>query len=1643
VGQTEETLARLWAELLGLERIGRHDNFFELGGHSLLIVQMLERLRRAGMTAKVREVYESPTLADLAKTLTREIEQFEVPPNRIPAGTEVITPQMLPLADLEPQQIQQIVRNVPGGAENVQDIYPLAPLQEGILFHHLLDEQGGDTYVLPMLLSVESKAKLEELTRALQAVIDRHDVLRTAVLWEGLPRPLQVVYRRAALPVKQLRLDSERDPLEQLKERMRPEHQRLDLRAAPLMQLQIAVDLNGSQWYALLQLHHLVCDNKSLVTLLAELMAYLEGREVELPEPMPYRNHVAHALTYARSSDAEAYFRAKLGDISEPTVPFGLLDVHGVATRIESHSEPLDLTLSKRVRTQSRRFGVSAATVFHAAWALVVARTSGRDDVVFGSVLLGHLQGSAGAQPGIGMFINTLPLRVQLNGLTARTLVEETQRGLIELLNYEQVSLADVQQCSRLSATDPLFTALLNYRHSAADFGSKVYNAPGIQLIASQSWTNYPLMLSVDDLGSGFALGADVDKRIDARRVIGYMHASVQSLVDALEREPQRPALNLLAMRESDRKEVLQLFNATATPYRQDRSVPELFGEQARSTPGAAAVVHAGEVWTYAQLNEGANQLARYLRDRGVRPEGLVGVCLDRGSLMVMALLGILKAGGAYIPLDPNYPAERLQYMLKDAAPRLVLTQTRVAVALPQGVREIVRLDEKLEEIRGYSPSEVVASEVGVSAEHLIYVIYTSGSTGRPKGTAMAHRSMVNLIEWHRRSFGSGAGQRVLQFAALSFDVAFQEVFTTLCTGGTLVLLDEWVRPDAHALMHLLRSQSVTRLFVPPLMLQTLAEHARSSGVVPESLRDVITAGEQLRISAEIVEFFRGLPGCRLHNHYGPTETHVVTALTLAGECGGWPSLPSIGRPIANAQIYIVDERRQPVPIGVAGEIYIGGAGVARGYLSRPDLTEQRFLPDSFSPEPQARMYKTGDLGRWRADGTIEYLGRNDDQVKIRGFRIELGEIEAQLTRHEQVREAAVVAREEESGQKRLIAYLTRRGERELSVENMREHLKALLPEYMVPSAFMVLEKLPLTSSGKLDRRALPAPDLEAYIMRQYEPPRGEVEEVLARIWQDLLHVERIGRHDNFFELGGHSIMAVRMVARARSLYYGLTLKHVYTYKTLTLIADHLDKDPGSAQIAIQHSTENRYTSTNNSNRDTLDLNLIGVQSIGFYWQYDKPSHDLTGKAFELHDKIDRRAFSSAVLEIINNWDVFKISFSNANNVWRMKMHSDFYARDTTRIIQFKECSESDLDLTFNELYEKSVNSFDLTNNPLIRFIVTSTHTGSATRIAVLMHHALADEISCQILISNLIKIYAHYAGSRTPYKLPQPTSMADYVAWLSSRLHSPDLDEKLMYWSRSDKYIATLKDSNLALLSGQSRQSEDYRTKYYSTVTTTIDSPTTKQLSEHLGSSHGIRLEVGVPIIVLHTLYRFLPNQPIHFWFVDNGRNIEAGGPDTSNLIGMIAIPLILFCLPGKYYFPTDFIREQKKAFDFRSAVDYFSSAYFSEFDIPEERKLLVDQVRRLPRPEISFNFLGEISAHAQIASLRPIELTRLFSPENRFFCSLDVRYLVENGKLTIHFRYNTSFFTTTSMNELICGVHKCIYEILQETRTEGDLDV
>ena len=1173
-GEVERALAEIWSELLGVERVGRRDDFFELGGHSLLIVRLIERMRRRGLHAEVGTLFTTPVLAQLAAAVSARAFEVAVPANAIPSGCEAVTPEMLPLVALGQADVDRIVAGVEGGAGNVQDIYPLAPLQQGILFHHLLTREG-DPYLLPSLYGFERRAQVDAYLGALRAVVARHDILRTAVVWEGLPEPVQVVWRRARLEVEEVELEpgtAAGGAAKALWARFDSRRTRLDVRRAPLMRAAVAHDAAEGRWLLLLLRHHIVSDHSSAEVLQEEIRAHLLGREAELPAPLPFRNYVAQTRLGMREAEHEAFFRALLGDVEEPTAPFGLLDVRGDGSNVEVARQRVEPALEARLRARARALGASAASVCHVAWGQVLARVTGRGDVVFGTVLFGRMGGGEGADRTMGLFVNTLPVRVRVGAEGAEASVRAMHRQLAELLRHEHASLALAQRCSGVEAPAPLFTSILNYRHQTGAKQARPLEAEalgGMRPLRLEVRTNYPAELSVDDYGDAMRLSAHVPASVGARRVCALMHRALEALAEALEATPERAVGTLDVLPEAERRRVVEEWNRTDAAYPRESCIHALFEAQVARTPDAVAVVFGGAALSYAGLNRRANRLAHRLRRSGVRPDTRVGLCVERGLEMMVGLLAVLKAGGAYVPLDPGYPAERLRYMLADSRPAVLLTRASI-LAAEEGLSEGLDVEVLDLDAPAWEDEAATNPERGeLIPAHLAYVTYTSGSTGQPKGVMVAHGAVVNLVHWYTRELEISRHDAVLIATSYAFDLTQRNLFGPLLSGGRLHLAREPF--DPRAILAQVRDSGLTLANLTSTAFHALID--AGAGDALAGMRFVVLGGEAAR-PEKLLELAPPRPA--FANAYGPTEcSGVVTHHRLAGDLSSYAGRPvPLGEPIANSRIYILDGAGEPAPVGVVGELHVGGVQVARGYLDRPALTAARFVPDPFGGGPGARLYRTGDLGRWRADGSIEFAGRNDFQVKVRGFRVELGEVEARLREHPAVREAVVVAREAGPGDQRLLAYWV--GEDEVGAEALRRHVGERLPEYMVPAAYVHLERLPTTPSGKLDRRALPSPEGDACARRAYEAPQGEVEEALAEIWSEVLRVERVGRQDHFFELGGHSLLVVRVVSRVRQLLgVELELGAVFDQPVLASLAERIldlqlvQFDPGELERLV------------------------------------------------------------------------------------------------------------------------------------------------------------------------------------------------------------------------------------------------------------------------------------------------------------------------------------------------------------------------------------------------------------------------------------------------------------------------------------------
>jgi amino acid adenylation domain-containing protein len=1123
----EEVLAGIWAEVLGVERLGVHDSFFELGGHSLLATQAVSRVRELfGVELPLRALFEGPSVAEMAG----RVEAMRR------AGLPVLPP-VVPVERAEP---------------------PLSFAQERLWFLDRL-RPGEISYNLPFALRLRGALDVGALERSLGEIVRRHDALRTVFReQDGIPRQVITPFGGFRLPVTDLSHlpEADRDaevPAELVAESgaARP----FDLSAGPLFRATL-LRLGAEEHVLLLSQHHIVSDGWSMGVLYRELSAlyeaYREGGESPLPDlGVQYADYAVWQREQVEGEVLDrqlSYWRARLAGAPEllelPTdYPRPAVQTYrGATVPVE-----LSLELLERLQALARSEGATLYMTLLGAFQVLLAKYSGGDDIVVGSPIAGRTRKEV--EGLIGFFVNTLVLRTDLGGDPSfREMLRRAREVTLGAYEHQEVPferlVAELQPERSLSHT-PLFQVIFALQTAGGEGA-----LPGLEVSpveAERVNAKFDLSLELTPTSRGLRGGltypTDLFERSTIERMVGHLERVLEQV--AANADVRLSQLELLG--EAERALVLEGWNRTDAEYPAGACIHELFEAQVARTPNGVAATFEGDSLTYRELNEAANRLAHHLIRRGVGPEVRVGICLERSLEMVVGILAILKAGGAYVPLDPAYPPERLAFTLADAGVPVVLVQEKVRAALvvPDGV-ELISLDAARAEIADNPQS-------GAGPDSLAYVIYTSGSTGMPKGALIEHRNVARLFSATDAWFGFGTDDVWTLFHSYAFDFSVWELWGALLYGGRVVVVPLHVSRDPEAFHDLVLREGVTVLSqTPSAFRQFVRVDGERGGDL--ALRVVVFGGEALEPASlrEWVER-RGVETPRLVNMYGITETTVhVTYRPLGREDVFGGSGSPIGVRIPDLQLYVLDPTRRPLPVGVPGELYVGGAGVARGYLNRPELTAQRFVENPFGA---GKLYRTGDRVRWLADGTLDYLGRLDEQVKIRGFRIELGEIEQRLAEHPEVREAVVLMREDVPGDRRLVAYLV--GDVEADV--LRAHLRQSLPEYMVPSAFVVLDRLPLTSNGKLDRKALPAPEYAADADR-YLAPRTPVEEMLAGIWAEVLCMERVDVEESFFDLGGHSLLAARVVSRVRELFgVEVPLRALFEGPTVAEMAGRVD----------------------------------------------------------------------------------------------------------------------------------------------------------------------------------------------------------------------------------------------------------------------------------------------------------------------------------------------------------------------------------------------------------------------------------------------------------------------------------------------------
>lgn len=1056
-------------------------------------------------------------------------------------------------------------------AENkIQDIYELSPLQQGMLFYTVKNPEAG-LYIVQLTCRLQGNLDEHAFAEAWRRLIERHAILRTAFFWKEADKQLQVVYKESPLNIHQLdwRSLSEAEQGSQLDHFLHDDRlNELPFNQPPLMRLaliRLADDVYQFVW----TYHHVLLDGWSLSQLLQEFFTLYEtirlDEPYQLPPVRPYGDYI-HWLQKQDRAKAQTFWQTLMQGVHTTTpLPFDSHDsslTKEIALGVGIEHGEADLYLSQETTAALQQLvkehQLTLNTLVQAAWALTLSRYSGQTDVIFGTIVSGRPPSLPGVESIVGPFINTLPMRAHIDPAQPTIdWLKQLNLQQIEMRDYEYSALVDIQGWSDIPRGQSLFESSVvfeNYPLGASLQDSNLSLA--ISGLRDLERTNFALGLLALP-GPNLLLKLSYDLRRFTAETAEHLLSRLQLLLTAVEQDCHQPVGALPFLTEAEKESLITDWNQTTSPYPAGQTVSTLFEAQAEQTPNATAVTFADQTLTYAQLNQQANQLAHYLRQQGVGHDTLVGVNIERSLDLIIALLAIFKAGAAYLPLDPDYPDSRQAFIVSDSQLRFLLTKQERASQWPSDQLQIINLDEIAPAVATYGRENLALPTNG---DDLAYVIYTSGSTGQPKGVLLTHEGIANLTAVQREWAHVGPGSHVLQFATLNFDGSVWEIFPPLCLGATLHLAKLETLLNADALLHLLADKQISLATLPPALLGSLPP-----AELPH-LQTLLSVGEAC--PPHVVA--QWAPGRTFINGYGPTECTV--AVTLAAIDASDPHI-TIGRPIANKKVYVLDEQQRLVPMGMPGELCVGGVGLAKGYLNQPALTAVRFIADPFSPDPNAKLYRTGDRVRYLPDGRLEYLGRLDNQIKLRGFRIELEEIESHLTQQAGIAEAAVLLREDSPGDKQLVAYYRPDTAVADSLDpvTVRNQLRGRLPSYMVPSRIMSLDSFPLTANGKINRHALPVPPPLA--PAQLIPPTNDLEKTIATIWQEVLQLEAISIEDNFFDLGGHSLLSMRVSSKLQqALKRDIPIVLMFQYPTIKSLAAHLSQGEQKQDQALQEA---------------------------------------------------------------------------------------------------------------------------------------------------------------------------------------------------------------------------------------------------------------------------------------------------------------------------------------------------------------------------------------------------------------------------------------------------------------------------------------
>ncbi|MFI0187757.1 non-ribosomal peptide synthase/polyketide synthase [Streptomyces sp. NPDC017082] len=1490
------------------------------------------------------------TVTALAEGMLRALGEIVAHCARPDAGGR--TPSDFPLAGLD----QAAVDRIAGNGRDVADVYPLTPMQAGMLFHSLLDP-AARTYVNQVQLVLSGVTDPQALATAWQHTADANPVLRTRLVWQETPRPLQVVRHHATVPVT--RHDWSRWPAERRErelDRLLAEDRDtgIDLGAAPLMRLtliRLAPDRVRLVW----TFHHVLLDGWSAAQVFDEVCeryaALTSGRRPSLPERRPFADYLGW-LAGRDTAGAEAYWRTALAGFQAPTeLP---RDRRPAEAHRSSSSGSVRVTLgpdvSARLRETAQRAGLTLNTVLQGAWALLLSRYGGGTDVVFGTTVSGRPAELPGVTSMVGLFINTLPTRARVDG--RRPLLDwlgELQSAQSEARRHDFVPLAQVQSWSEVPGGTGLFDSIVVFENYPFDEGALSRHGLAMEQERDLEPTNYPLSVVVAP-GDTLTVNLDYDPAAFDTATVRALGESLRTLLTGMADAPERRLAELPLLDPAGGRALVARFGGRTAEAPRD-TLPDAFRRQAERTPDAPAVRHGDQCLTYRELDARSSRLARRLIAAGAGPERFVALCLPRTADLITALLAVLKSGAGYLPVDPQYPAERVAFLFEDVRPDAVITAAETAGRLPEGPFTRILLDAEPDPGVPDTPVGDDERRTALLPGHPAYVIHTSGSTGRPKGVVVSHASVRALTDWAAAEFTGRGLAHVLASTSLNFDVSVFEIFAPLLSGGCVEIVRD--------LLALAERPGTWRAgllsAVPSALDRLLAEDA-----VRITADTVVLAGEGL--PARTVERVRAaVPGSQVRNIYGPTEATVyATAFTC--DPADPDRDPPIGRPLGGARAYVLDERMRPVPVGAPGELHLAGTGVARGYLGRPGLTAGRFLPDPFGP-PGSRMYRTGDLVRWTADGDLVYLGRGDDQVKVRGFRIELGEVEAALARHPAV--AAAAARVvEHAGHRRLIGYAVPRtpdrphtgtlagpaGSDTLAGSagsagsaapspgssgdtgpdpvglpdpaELRAFLARSLPDHLVPALVVPLERLPLGATGKLDRRALPVPEWSAPAAGTAgRPPQTEAEQILAGIWTEVLGVPEVGADDNYFTLGGDSVLGIQIVSAARRAGLALTPRHLFTHQTLAALAAAAERLPAAAVTAEQGPV-------------TGDAPLTPVQHWLLGTLTGDPAHFSQTAAHELATDPDENLLRAALAAVAGHHDALRLRYARTpDGTWRQYGTAP---GDHDVVLEVHHRADPD------EVAQALGADFDLAGGPLLRAALCRPDDGGRPVLLLAAHHLVVDAVSWRLVLEDLDAAYRALRDGAQPALAPKSTPFRDWARRLAAHTEAGGFDGELAHWGSLDTGAALPVDRP-----GGANTAADEES-----VTAGLDAEETRRLLQEVPEAYRTRVNDVLLCALGRVLARWTGRDRVAVTLEGHGREDLFADTDLARTVGWFtAVHPVALDVP----------RDAGTGTVLKSVKENLRAVPHGGIGYGALRHLHPTAGRELPAlPQICFNYLG-----------------------------------------------------------------------------------